>query len=58
MDEEFKKFLTYLIIIIAFYSFWQNLKKDILTERVINNERIISSNSNFYRGIPVDVIRR
>jgi hypothetical protein len=58
MDEEFKKFITFFIIIFTLYSFWENLKKDILAERGIKSERVISSNFNLYRGVPVNVIKR
>lgn len=57
MDEEFKKFLTYFIIILVFYSFWENLKKDILVERR-NYNRNVSGALDFNKGVPVNVLKR
>lgn len=57
MDEEFKKFLTYFIVILAFYSFWENLKVDISARRNVYSKNV-SGVSDFNRGVPVNVIRR
>ncbi len=57
MEEDFKKFLTYFIVILAFYSFWENLKKDVLVERK-NYSRTTSSVLDFNKGVPVNVIKR
>lgn len=57
MDEEFKKFLTYFIVILVFYSFWENLKKDVLVERK-NYNRNVSGVLDFNKGVPVNVLKR
>ena len=57
MDEEFKKFLTYFIVILAFYSFWENLKMDIFAKRGAYS-RSVSNVSDFNSGVPVNVIKR
>lgn len=57
MDEEFKKFLTYFIVILVFYSFWENFKKDVLVERK-NYNRNVSGVLDFNKGVPVNVLKR
>lgn len=57
MDEGFKKFFIYFLIILAFYSFWENLKKDVLVERK-NYNRNVSGVLDFNKGVPVNVIKR
>jgi hypothetical protein len=57
MDEEFKNFLTYFIVILVFYSFWENFKKDVLVERK-NYNRNVSGVLDFNKGVPVNVLKR
>jgi hypothetical protein len=59
MNDEFKGFLTVLVIFCFLYIYWDNFQKDVKNEKSAYLQKSqgiqVKQNQDFYRGVPVNV---